>query len=103
VVRWNSWALLRLPFQVKDLFLDWLKRSVHSDRARKVESLIRQARNGKLYDASTRRHRGHGVHAEHIDQTFKIFARRYRLDRPLPQLSSSSFRRPQVGGQLALF
>ena len=28
-----AWVLLRLPYQVKDLFLDWLKRSVHPDRA----------------------------------------------------------------------
>jgi len=49
-----AWVLLRLPYQVKDLFLDWLQRSVHPDRARKVESLIRQARGGKLYDAGRR-------------------------------------------------
>ena len=52
-----AWVLLRLPYQLKDLFLDWLQRSVHPDRARKVESLIRQARGGKLYDASSNRHR----------------------------------------------
>lgn len=47
-------VLLRLPYQVKDLFLDWLQRNVHPDRARKVESLIRQSRGGKLYDAGSR-------------------------------------------------
>ncbi|MEO0512351.1 MAG: PA0069 family radical SAM protein [Planctomycetota bacterium] len=46
-----NWALLRLPHQVKDLFLDWLGREVHPERAKKVESLIRQTRGGKLYDA----------------------------------------------------
>jgi DNA repair photolyase len=46
-----AWVLLRLPYQLKDLFLDWLQRSVHPARAAKVESLIRQARGGKLYDA----------------------------------------------------
>ncbi|MEM8782975.1 MAG: PA0069 family radical SAM protein [Planctomycetota bacterium] len=50
-----AWVLLRLPYQVKDLFLDWLQRNVHPDRARKVESLIRQARGGKLYDAGKSR------------------------------------------------
>ncbi|MEM8737322.1 MAG: radical SAM protein [Planctomycetota bacterium] len=45
-----AWVLLRLPHQLKDLFLDWLGRNVHPDRARRVESLIRQARGGKLYD-----------------------------------------------------
>src|SRR5258708_37366015 len=38
-----AWVFLRLPYQIKDLFLDWLKRSVHPDPSRKVQSLIRQA------------------------------------------------------------
>ncbi len=46
-----AWVLLRLPYQLKDLFLDWLQRHVHPDRARHVESLIRQSHGGKLYDA----------------------------------------------------
>ncbi len=50
-----AWVLLRLPYQLKDLFLDWLQREVHPDRARKVESLIRQMRGGKLYDAGRSR------------------------------------------------
>ncbi len=52
-----AWVLLRLPYQLKDLFLDWLERNVHPDRARHVESLIRQARGGKLYDAGPPRDR----------------------------------------------
>src|SRR5258708_11689778 len=47
-----AWVFLRLPYQIKDLFLDWLKRSVHPDPSRKVQSLIRQARGGKRYPAS---------------------------------------------------
>src|SRR5271169_2961211 len=31
-----NWVFLRLPYQLKDLFLDWLQRNVHPDRARKV-------------------------------------------------------------------
>src|SRR5215213_9143487 len=56
-----AWSLLRLPYQVKDLFLDWLTRSVHPSRATHVESLIRQARGGKLYDRRLgHRHSGDG-------------------------------------------
>src|SRR5258708_28446113 len=47
-----AWVLLRLPYQIKDLFLDWLQRSVHPDRAKKIESHIRQSRGGKRYPAS---------------------------------------------------
>lgn len=97
------WALLRLPYQVKDLFLEWLARSVHPDRARKVESLIRQARGGKLYDASSRRHRGRGHLVEQIVRVFDVFCRRYGLNRDVRPLSSAHFRRPQRDGQMALF
>ncbi|MGH7130438.1 MAG: PA0069 family radical SAM protein [Phycisphaerales bacterium] len=99
-----AWVLLRLPYQVKDLFLDWLQRSVHPDRARKVESLIRQSRGGKLYDASAgHRRRGRGVHAEQLAQTFDVFTRRYGLNRDIRPLSSAHFRRPDMSGQMSLF
>jgi DNA repair photolyase len=103
-----AWALLRLPYQVKDLFLDWLQRNVHAERAKKVESFIREARGGKLYDASRGwgsggRHRGQGAMAESIKQTFDVFTRKYGLNRDVRGLSSAHFRRPDVGGQGALF
>ena len=98
-----AWVLLKLPYQVKDLFLDWLQRSVHPDRARKVESLIRQARGGKLYDASNRRGRGRSPLVEHIARTFDVFTRRYGLNRDIRPLSARHFRRPETGGQMRLF
>jgi len=98
-----AWVLLRLPYQIKDLFLDWLKRSVHPDRARKVESLIRQSRGGKLYEASFNRHRGRGPIVEQVAQTFDVFTRKYGLNRDIRPLSTAHFRRPDVSGQMALF
>ncbi|MFO0872513.1 MAG: PA0069 family radical SAM protein [Phycisphaerales bacterium] len=98
-----AWALLRLPHQIKDLFLDWLQRSVHPDRAKKVESFIRQARGGKLYDAAVARHRGRGPLVEQIAQTFDVFTRRHGLNRDIRPLSTAHFRRPDSGGQMTLF
>jgi DNA repair photolyase len=99
-----AWALLRLPYQVKDLFLDWLKRCVHPDRARKVESLIRQSRGGKLYDSSyARRRRGRGPIVEQIAQSFDVFTRKYALNRDIRPLSTAHFRRPHLHGQMSLF
>jgi len=99
-----AWALLRLPYQVKDLFLDWLQRSVHPDRARKVESLIRQSRGGKLYESSyARRRHGRGPLVDQIAQTFDIFTRKYGLNRDIRPLSTAQFRRPQTDGQMRLF
>lgn len=99
-----NWVLLRLPYQLKDLFLDWLQRNVHPDRARKVESLIRQSRNGKLYDASSEaRRRGKGPIVEQMKQTFDVFTRKYGLNRDIRPMSGANFRRPETGGQMKLF
>jgi DNA repair photolyase len=99
-----AWVLLRLPYQLKDLFLDWLQRSVHPDRARKVESLIRQSRGGKLYDASyPNRRRGSGPLVEQLARTFDIFTRKYGLNRDIRPLSTAHFRRPELNCQMGLF
>jgi len=99
-----AWVLLRLPYQLKDLFLDWLKRSVHPDRAKKVESLLRQARGGKLYEASyPGRRRGRGPIVEQLAKTFDVFTRKYGLNRDIRPLSTAHFRRPDVTGQMCLF
>jgi DNA repair photolyase len=98
-----AWALLRLPYQVKDLFLDWLARCVHPSRAKHVESLVRQSRGGKLYDASRDRRRGRGPMVEQLKQTFDVFARKYGLNRDVRPLSSKHFRPPPLHGQMSLF
>lgn len=98
-----AWVLLRLPYQIKELFLDWLARNVHPSRAAHVESLIRQSRGGKLYDASHDRHRGKGKIVEQLAQTFDVFTRRYGLNRDVRPLNTRAFRRPRVDGQMGLF
>ena len=98
-----AWVLLRLPYQVKDLFLEWLERNVHPARARKVESLIRQSRGGKLYNAAKNRGRGEGAHVQQIAQTFDVFTRKYGLNRDVRPLTGKHFRRPELGGQMGLF
>lgn len=98
-----SWVMLRLPYQVKDLFLDWMARHVHPQRARRVESLLRQAHDGRLYRANEMRGRGQGAVARQIAQSFEVFTRRYGLNRDVRPLSSKHFRRPDISGQLGLF
>jgi len=98
-----GWMMLRLPHQVKTIFLDWLR--VHlPDRAGRVEGLIRAMHGGRLYGARFGdRMRGHGPLAAQIAGTFKVFAVRYGLERSLPSPSSSDFRRPGDAGQMNLF
>jgi len=98
-----GWVMLRLPWQIKDLFLDWLHRH-YPDRAKRVENFIRGMRGGELYNAAYgTRMRGEGKHAELIKRIFHTYRRRYRLDRPMPRLSSAAFRRPNTQGQMSLF
>lgn len=92
---------LRLPYGVKDLFVDWLKREF-PDRAEKVLARIRDIRGGKLNDASFEsRMRGEGLYAEQIYGLFKMARKKHGLERPFPKLSTESFRRPTA--QLNLF
>jgi len=98
-------VLVRLPHQIKDLFLDWLRRNV-PDRAAKVASLIRQSRGGALNDPNFgTRFRGEGARAEQIRQTFETFARRYGFSAEHDPPSGASFRRPMIdhAGQMRLF
>jgi DNA repair photolyase len=98
-----GWVLLRLPHQIKALFLDWLARH-YTDRAAKVEHLIREARGGKLYDATPfKRRRGEGPHAELIAHVFRTYTRRLGFNKEPRPLSSAAFHRPSRDGQLSLF
>jgi DNA repair photolyase len=102
--RGASWVLLRLPLAVAPIFLDWLR--VHRpQQASRVESRIRQTRQGNLYQSQFgARMRGTGAYAELLDQTFVVLQRKLGLDQPWPPLDCSQFRPPRLpGGQLSLF
>ncbi|MEM9064090.1 MAG: PA0069 family radical SAM protein [Planctomycetota bacterium] len=98
-----AWVMLRLPYQIKELFLDWLDRSVPPDRARKVESQIRQMYEGKLYKSSYAHRRGRGRLVEQLSQVFDVFTRKHGLNRHIRPLSAAHFRRPDTSGQFELF
>jgi DNA repair photolyase len=99
-----GYVLLRLSGSVRPVFLDWLAQS-EPTRAARVESLIRQTREGSLNDTRFgSRMKGTGLIARQIEQTFRTFARRFKLDQPLPEFDVTQFRAPRVpGGQMRLF
>lgn len=100
-----GYVLLRLPWQNKTIFEAWLKEHF-PDRAKKVESLIRQCRGGEWYRAEVgERFVGAGPIAMQIRNQFGVFARRHNLDRPSPPHNRAAFRRPKSdgAGQLSLF
>ncbi|MEM7807231.1 MAG: PA0069 family radical SAM protein [Planctomycetota bacterium] len=97
------WTMLRLPYQLKAVFLDWLERNVHADRAKKVQSKLRQLHGGKLYQAGNKRRRGRGPLSQSIASTFDIFTRKHGLNRDIRPMSVKHFRRPELHGQMSLF
>ncbi|MBI1373264.1 MAG: PA0069 family radical SAM protein [Phycisphaera sp.] len=98
-----GYVLLRLPWQNKELLEDWLDRHM-PDRKDHVLSLVRQSRDGELYDSRWHaRMRGEGEYARQIAQTFRVFATRCGLNQPLPPLNRDQFRRPVLDGQMMLF
>lgn len=99
-----AYILLRLPLTVRPVFMDWLAKAVPSKRD-KIETLIRQCRAGELNDSQFGRRRiGEGPIAEQIAQTFRVFAKKYGLDRQVPPLETRDFTPPTPSsGQLRLF
>lgn len=102
-----GFVLLRLPYQNKDLFLDWLRREF-PDRAAHVESAIRDTHDGRLYRSDFGiRHTGTGARAEQIAALFKVFKRKLGLEARWTSLSSDEFMRRkgvrESRGQLGLF
>jgi DNA repair photolyase len=98
------YVLLRLPSTVRDVFLDWLRRQ-RPNHAAKVEAFIRSTRAGKLYNSKWReRQLGRGLIAQHIENTFNVFAKKYGLDGDHEPLNAADFRPPRpLTGQLNLF
>lgn len=90
-----SYVLVRLPYEVKDLFKEWLK-THYPDRAEHVMSLIKQMRGGKEYDASFgKRMSGEGEFASLLAHRFKLACKRFQLNvTRLKPLNTGLFTKP---------
>ena len=98
-----AWIALRLPHGVKDIFETWLE-THFPDRKDKVLNRVRSMRDGKLYRSKWgERMRGDGIFADQMESLFDVTCRRLGLNEERRALSAEHFRRPPVGGQLALF
>ena len=100
-----GWILVRLPYEVKDLFDDWLAQHAPGRRDH-VLSLLRQSRRGRLNDPSFGgRFRGEGPYADLLAQRFRIAISRLGLTgASRPPLRCDLFTRPpRPGDQMKLF
>ena len=98
-----SFATLRLPLEVSELFREWLERTF-PDRIGKIMGRVREMHGGKDYDSGWfRRMKGEGVHARLIARRFALAKTRFGLDRERPPLRTDLFRPPpRPGDQLSL-
>ncbi|MDJ0893662.1 MAG: PA0069 family radical SAM protein [Alphaproteobacteria bacterium] len=99
-----GYVLLRLPYEIKQLFAEWLETHV-PDRATRVLNRVRETQGGKLYESCFgQRMRGSGQYAELIGKRYDLACRRLGLNRKKWDLDTSRFSPPPATeGQLALF
>ncbi|MEE9208805.1 MAG: radical SAM protein, partial [Kiloniellales bacterium] len=99
-----NYILLRLPLEIKDLFIEWLE-AHFPDRKDHVLSLLRDMRGGGLYQSAWgKRMRGGGVYADLLARRFELACKRLGLNERDRPIDTTLFRRPTVpGDQLALF
>src|SRR5579862_2362666 len=99
-----GYTLIRLPYEVKDLFKEWLK-THYPQRMEHVMSLIKQMRGGKEYDATFgKRMRGEGEFARLLAVRFKLACKRFKLNSmPSIELARHLFKkRVENNNQLSL-
>ncbi|NRF68564.1 PA0069 family radical SAM protein [Aquincola sp. S2] len=90
--------VLRLPWEVKPLFLQWLQQHF-PERAERVMARLRDMRGGRDYDATFgRRMTGSGLWAQLLRQRFEKACARLGFNRKRVELDLTQFQRPAKRG-----
>lgn len=93
------YTVVRLPWEVKPLFEEWLMHHV-PDKAARIMARVRELRGGKDYDADfSLRMKGEGVWARLIAQRVRKAAARHGMGRLALELDSSLFDRTALHQQ----
>jgi len=103
--RQAGYILMRLPWEVKDLFKDWLERN-YPLKAKHVMSRVHAMRGGRDNDPRFgSRMKGEGELARLLAQRFKQACERlgYNAGERNRSLDTTQFRRPERSGQMQLF
>jgi DNA repair photolyase len=98
-----GYTIMRLPFEIKDLFAQWLEEHAPG-KAKHVLSLVRQVRDGRLNDPEFgSRMRGTGPYAELIAKRFRLACNRLGFNKHDWSLDLTRFSPPPApGDQLKL-
>ncbi len=96
-------VILRLPYAVKPIFLNWLDRE-EPGRAQKVRNALREMKGESLNQTKFgARMTGIGERAEAIKKLFVIMVERLGLNNGPSSLTTANFQRPNRDGQMKLF
>jgi DNA repair photolyase len=98
-----GYTVMRLPFEIKDLFVQWLEEHAPG-KAKHVLSLVREVRDGRLNDPEFgSRMRGTGPYAELIAKRFRLACNRLGFNKNDWSLDLTKFAPPPApGDQLRL-
>lgn len=100
--RTTAYTLLRLPYELKELFRDWLV-THYPLKAEHVMSRLREMRNGKENDAEFgSRFSGTGLFADLLEQRFAKACARLGYGESAG-LDTMRFKPPSRNGQMDLF
>jgi DNA repair photolyase len=101
--RTAAYTLLRLPYELKELFKGWL--STHYPlKAEHVMSRLRQMRSGRENDSEFgTRFVGDGLFAQLLSRRFRLACERLGFNTEEAGLDTSKFVRPNLSGQQSLF
>ena len=98
-----GYVLMRLPYEVKTLFKDWLAQH-YPLKAEHVMSRVKQLRDGRENDPQFgTRMRGSGKFADLLRLRFDKACQRLGLNRQRRTLVTTLFRPPRLDGQMDLF
>lgn len=98
-----GYVMLRLPYEVKDIFRQWLEAHMPL-KTERVMAAIHDMRGGKDNDPRFgARMRGEGVFADLIRQRFKVALHRCEIKGTLPPLRCDRFCIEDDGLQMSLF
>ena len=97
-----GYNIIRLAYNLKDLFTEWLEREM-PDRAEKILNSIRGMRGGKLNQSEFgKRFTGEGELAEAIHNLFLLSCKKFNLNNKRISLTNELFRH-NPGSQFELF
>ena len=101
----SGYVFIRLPFEVKHLFEEWLEKHFPLKKNH-ILNLIRNSRNGKLYDAKFgKRMTGEGSYADLLAKRYSLAKKKFNLNKRMPDYDFSLFQAPfsDFESQFSLF